>query len=98
MHLGDAGTAVHLASTVDIRKVPLPERKASLMLDMARALTQWGKYDRALDAIRSAERYAPEEVRSRTSVHRMIHDLARRAPGPVQRQVHRYAETIGVRA
>jgi hypothetical protein len=49
-------------------------------IDTARALTQWGKWDRAFNAIRRAERYAPEEIRQRAAVHRMIDELARRSP------------------
>jgi hypothetical protein len=93
--LGDAGLAVHLATAVPVAKIALPERKASLYIDTARALTQWRKYDRALAAIRTAERVAPEEVRSRRSVHELIGELARHGPPSVQRQVRQYADSIG---
>jgi len=94
--LGDAGTAVRLAATVNLDRLPIPERKATLLLDTAKALTQWGKYEKALNAIRTAEQFAPEEVRSRTSVHQLLADLDRRCPPPVQRQVRQYADGIGV--
>ncbi|GAA1575568.1 hypothetical protein GCM10009827_116760 [Dactylosporangium maewongense] len=54
VELGDAGTAVNLAETVDLSTIAVPERRAMLMLDTARGLTQWGKHERALDAIRRA--------------------------------------------
>jgi len=94
--LGDAGTAVRLAATVNLDQLPIPERKAMLLLDTAKALTQWGKYEKALNAIRTAEQFAPEEVRSRTSVHHLLADLERRCPPPVQCQVRQYADGIGV--
>jgi hypothetical protein len=94
--LGDAGTAVRLAATVSLDRLPIPERKAMLLLDTAKALTQWGKYEKALNAIRSAEQFAPEEVRSRTSVHQLLADLDRRCPPPFQRHVREYVHGIGV--
>jgi hypothetical protein len=98
VELGDAGTAVASAKAVDLARLQLPERKAMLMLDTARALMQWGKWERAFDAIRSAERHAPEEVRARPAVHMMINQLAERSPSPLQRRVRAYARLIGVAA
>jgi hypothetical protein len=95
VELGDAGTAVSLARTIALGQMAVPERRAMLMLDTARALTQWGRYERAFTAIRSAEGHAPEEVRGRRAVHQLITDLARRAPAPLQRRVHDYAISVG---
>jgi hypothetical protein len=93
--LGDAGTAVTLAATVDLANVQLPERKAALYLDVAQAYNQWDKHDRAFDAIRTAEHIAPEEVRYRPAVHRILHDLLRRSPPHLQPRVRRYADAVG---
>ncbi|MEV6922907.1 hypothetical protein AB0M46_00135 [Dactylosporangium sp. NPDC051485] len=98
VELGDAGTAVDLAETVNLKAIAVPERQAMLMLDTARALTQWGKCQRALDAIRTAEAFAPEEVRSRRSVHQLINELGRRCPDPLRRQVQDYARAVGAAA
>ena len=68
------------------------------MIVRARALTQWDKHERALDAIRRAESYAPEEVRARRSVHQLINELGRRCPEHLQRQVHEYARAVGAAA
>jgi transcriptional regulator with XRE-family HTH domain len=95
VELGDAGTAVRLAATVDLQKLELPERKAALLLDTARAFSQWGKWERAFDAIRHAERYAPEEIRTRPAIHTMINELAQRSPVPLQRRVREYARQVG---
>jgi hypothetical protein len=35
--LGDAGTAIDLARHIDLRAVTVTERKASLLIDVARA-------------------------------------------------------------
>jgi hypothetical protein len=96
--LGDAGSAVRLARTVDISQLAVPERKAMLLLDTARALSQWGKCDRAFEAIRQAERHAPEEVRRRPAVHSLIHELERRTTGPLRKQLHDYALAVGAAA
>lgn len=98
VELGDAGTAVRLARTIDINKLDLPERKATLLLDIARALTQWGRWQQAFEAIQGAERYAPEEVRARPVIHAMIQDLALRAPARLRAQVYEYARQIGSQA
>lgn len=93
--LGNAGTAIRLASTVNLDRLRVPERKAMLLLDTAQAFTQWGKYEKALHAVRSAERFAPEEVRGRAAVHRLVDDLADRCPPTLQRDVREYAARIG---
>jgi hypothetical protein len=98
VELGDAGSAVTFARSVDLAKLQLPERRAMLLLDTARALTQWGKWERAFEAIRSAERQAPEEVRARPATHTMINQLAQRCSGPLQRRVHAYARQVGASA
>jgi hypothetical protein len=92
--LGDAGSAVAYAKKIEMATLELPERKAMVLLDTARALTQWGKLERAFDAIRQAERFAPEEVRRRPSVHQMIVELSQRSPAPLQRQIQAYAASV----
>ena len=66
--LGDAGTAIDLARQIDLRAVTVTERKASLLIDVARAFFQWGKYEQAHAALRAAEDTAPQEVAARPSV------------------------------
>jgi hypothetical protein len=93
--LGDAGAAIDLASHVDLTPIALAERKAAFVIDVEHAITQWGKYDKALDAVRTAESYAPEEVRSRRSVHRLIGEIAERSPIRLQRDARAYGVSIG---
>jgi hypothetical protein len=93
--LGDAGSAVAQAEKIEMRRLRLPERKAMVLLDTARALTQWGKWERAFEAIRAAEQQAPEEVRTRPVVHHMISELAQRSPAPLRRRVSEYATHVG---
>ncbi len=92
--LGDAGTALDYASRVELDRIPIAERKASLFVDAAQALTQWGKYERAFDAIRTADSIAPEEVRSRGAVRTILSDIAARSPRFVGPRVREFLATM----
>jgi len=93
--LGDAGQAIEYARRVDLDRVPIVERKAALFIDVARAFLQWGKYDRALHALRIAEELAPEEVSSRPAVRGLVTDLLRRAPNSILTHVRGLAHRVG---
>ncbi|WP_067485158.1 helix-turn-helix domain-containing protein [Actinomadura hibisca] len=96
LQLGDAGAAIQQARTIDLDRVPLTERKATLLMDTSRALAQWGKHDKAYEVLRVAHQLAPEEVASRPSAHRMLANLMTTAPPSVQRQVREFSTDIGV--
>lgn len=74
--LGDAGAALAAANRVPFGSVPTVERRARLLVDIAQAWAQWGKPDRALHAVLTAERAAPGEVRTRGAVRRLVTELA----------------------
>lgn len=69
--LGDSAAAIGHARTVDVRRLETPERYARYCLDTARAWEQHGRPDRATQALRAAEKQAPEELR-RPSSHELI--------------------------
>lgn len=94
--LGDAGTAIDVARTVDFDKVSVTERRASFLVDTARAFLQCGKHDKAYLALRAAEETAPEEIAGRPSVHRLVRALITAAPPSTQRQAEEFAHKIGV--
>jgi hypothetical protein len=94
--LGDAGTAIDVASKVDLSKITVTERKATLLLDVSRAFFQWGRHEQAYTALRAAEATAPEEVAGRPSVHRLVHNLRTTAPASIRREVDQFATQIGV--
>ena len=98
MTIAHAGHAVEIASKSDVSSIQLAERRAMLSVDCARALLQWGKLEPAFNAIQVAESHAPEEVRGRVVVRRMIDDLSRRSPVSLRRQVESYANAVGVTA
>jgi tetratricopeptide (TPR) repeat protein len=94
--LGDAGTALNLARTIDLDKITVTERKASFLIDTARAFLQCGKHEKAYLALRAAEQMAHEEIAGRPSVHRLINDLITTAPPNIQRQAEVFGRQLGV--
>jgi transcriptional regulator with XRE-family HTH domain len=94
--LGDAGTAVDVVRSIDLTKITVPERKASLLIDTARAFLQWGKPDKAYIALRAADETAHEEVAGRPAVHRVIRQLGTAAPPTLRRDAEQFAMQIGV--
>jgi transcriptional regulator with XRE-family HTH domain len=94
--LGDAGSAVDTARRVDPAMIPTTERKATFLVDTARAFLQWGKHANACIALRAAEETAHEEVAGRPSVHQIVRDLVTSAPPSVRRDAEQLATQIGV--
>jgi hypothetical protein len=81
---------------VDLGRIDVTERKATFLMDTARAFLQCGRHERAYLALRAAEEIAPEEIIGRP---------AARPPGPrpddhsplgVQRQAEDFARRNGV--
>ena len=94
--LGDAGTALDVARTVDLDKVAVTERKAAFFVDTARAFLQCRKDDKALLSLRAAEEMAHEEVAGRPVVHRLVLDLISSAAPSTRRHAEAFAQRIGV--
>jgi len=94
--LGDAGTALQVARSIDLSTIKLTERKASLLIDTARAFLMWGKHEKAYIALRAAEQTAHEEVASRPAVHRLVRELVTSAPLTLRRDAEQFASQIGV--
>jgi len=94
--LGDAGTAIDVARGIDPGTLTVTERRATLLVDTARAFLQWGKHEKAYIALRAAEKTAHEEVAGRPSVHRLIRELVTSAPPSIRRDAEEFATQIGV--
>ena len=75
--LGDSGTAIDYAKTLNAVTIPTAERRGRYWIDVARAYHQWNKPEHCYRALLSAERAAPAEVRYRPPVHRMTDYLLR---------------------
>jgi hypothetical protein len=93
--LGDAGTAIDLARQIDIGQVTVTERKASMLIDTARAFFMWGRYEQAYLSLRAAEAAAPQEVSTRPLVSALARDIAILAPPSIKRDTEQFAARIG---
>jgi hypothetical protein len=94
--LGDAGTAIDVARTVDLDNIDVTERKATFLVDTARAFQQRGEHERAYLALRAAQQLAPEEITSRPAVHDIVQELMTTAPPNIQRQAQDLGHAIGI--
>jgi Helix-turn-helix domain len=94
--LGDAGSAISHARQMNLDHLTVTERKASFFVDTAQAFSQWGKHDKALHALHTANQLAPQEVRSRPAVHRLVTDLLATAPPTTRPHLSEFADQIGV--
>jgi transcriptional regulator with XRE-family HTH domain/tetratricopeptide (TPR) repeat protein len=73
--LGNAGSALRHAQAAQLALFPDTERRARFLVDVALCFAQWDKPDRALHTLLTAERTAPDEVRTRATVRRLVTDL-----------------------
>lgn len=94
--LGDAGTAIDVARRINLTAITVTERKASLLIDAARAFLQWGRHEHACTALRTAHNLARQEVAGRPAVRRLIRDLVTSSPPSVRRHAAQFASQAGV--
>jgi hypothetical protein len=94
--LGDAGTALEHARSVDLNSLAVTERRACLCIDAARALVQWDRYAEACHMLTAAQQLAPEELISRPSVRTMVGEIVRRAPRSAQPRARALAARVSV--
>jgi DNA-binding XRE family transcriptional regulator len=86
VELGDAGSALDHARTVDVDELPraYAERRSRYLIDLARAHELAGSAETATRMLLDAERYAPDETRThrqtRTLVQRLLHRERRSWP------------------
>lgn len=74
VELGDAGRALRAASAVDASALS-PERRARMLIDVARAHAQRRQVDSAVAALRQAEELTPEQVHAHALVRQVVADL-----------------------
>jgi transcriptional regulator with XRE-family HTH domain len=80
VELGDAAEALRRAKAVDAARLS-SERRARLLVDVARAHAQQRKAAAALQALEEAEQLAPELVRCHWLARETVRDLLRRQRG-----------------
>jgi transcriptional regulator with XRE-family HTH domain len=74
VELGDAGRALRVAASVDTAGLSA-ERRARMLIDVARARAQRRQVTEAVAALREAEQITPEQVRSHELVRLLVSDL-----------------------
>ncbi len=92
--LGDAGMALRRARAIDVTGLSA-ERRARLLIDVARAHAQRRQPDEAVAALEQAEELTPEQVREHKVVHQLVTDLLtiQDPPGP---RLQALARRVGV--
>ena len=93
--LGDHGTAIEHAKTLNPATIPTAERQGRYWIDVARSFHQWNKPEQCYRALLCAERAAPAEVRYRPPVHGMTEDLLRTRRGALT-GLDAFARRIGM--
>ncbi|MEV6472067.1 helix-turn-helix transcriptional regulator [Streptomyces sp. NPDC051657] len=78
--LGDAGAALEAGRDLRPEQFPTAERKARLGTDMARAWWAWQRPAQTAQALLTAYRSSPGEVRDRPAIRRIVAELAERHP------------------
>jgi tetratricopeptide (TPR) repeat protein len=74
VELGDAGRALRTAASVDTTGLSA-ERRARMLIDVARAHAQRRQVAEAVAALRQAEEITPEQVRGHELVRQLVSDL-----------------------
>jgi hypothetical protein len=74
VELGDAGRALRAATTVDTSGLSA-ERRARMLIDVARARTQRRQVGEAVAALREAEDITPEQFLTHDLVRQLVSDL-----------------------
>ncbi|MGW7619878.1 helix-turn-helix domain-containing protein [Streptomyces antimycoticus] len=95
--LGDAGVALEAARPLMRRPIPVPERRAALWVDAARAYSQQGRLADGYRALRVAESCAAQDVR-RPAVRELVADMAARDRRRAVPELHHFSRHLGVPA
>ena len=80
VELGDPRYALQQAERVRLSRLPVAERRAHHLLDVARAHGQCRQDTEAVQLVLGAEKLAPEEVRLLPATRELIADILHRAP------------------
>lgn len=94
---GDAGRALHSARPLMRRHIPVPERRAALWVETARAYSQQGRLADGYQALRIAETCAAQDVR-RPDVRNLVADMAARDRRRTLPELHHFSRQLGVPA
>jgi transcriptional regulator with XRE-family HTH domain len=93
VELGDAGRALRTAATVDTTGLSA-ERRARMLIDVARAYAQRRQVNEAVVAMRQAEDITPEQVRGHELARQLVSDLLT-MQDPPSRELRELAGRVG---
>lgn len=91
---GDAGLALQAARPLMRRHIPVPERRAALWVEAARAYSQQGRLADGYQALRIAETCAAQDVR-RPAVRDLVADMAARDRRRTLPELHHFSRQLG---
>ncbi|MFM9446742.1 helix-turn-helix domain-containing protein [Streptomyces acidiscabies] len=94
---GDAGIALHTARPLMRRHIPVPERRAALWVETARAYSQQGRLADGYQALRIAESCAAQDIR-RPAVRELVAEMAARDRRRALPELHHFSRQLGVPA
>lgn len=94
---GDAGVALEAARPLMRRHIPVPERRAALWVETARAYSQRGRLAEGYQALRIAESCAAQDIR-RPAVRELVADMAARDRRRALPELHHFSRRLGVPA
>ncbi|WP_445401101.1 helix-turn-helix domain-containing protein [Streptomyces sp. LE64] len=94
---GDAGVALDAARPLMRRHIPVPERRAALWVETARAYNQQGRLADGYQALRIAESCAAQDIR-RPAVRELVADMAARDRRRTLPELHHFSRRLGVPA
>jgi hypothetical protein len=95
VELGDAGEALDRAERIDPSALSA-ERRARLLIDIARANAQLRRSAEAVAALVEAESLTPEQVRDHRFVREIVRDLLQLAGRRPAAELRSLAQRIGV--
>jgi tetratricopeptide (TPR) repeat protein len=94
VEMGDAGRALRTAATVDTSGLS-GERRARMLIDVARAHAQRRQVSEAVAALRQAEDITPEQIRTHDLVRHLVSDLLT-MQDPPSRELRDLAARLGL--
>lgn len=94
---GDVGIALETARPLMRRHIPVPERRAALWVETARAYSQQGRLAEGYQALRIAESCAAQDIR-RPAVRELVADMAARDRRRALPELHHFSRQLGVPA
>jgi tetratricopeptide (TPR) repeat protein len=93
VELGDAGRALRTAAAIDTSGLSA-ERRARMLIDVARAHAQRRQASEAIAALRQAEDITPEQIRAHNQVRQLVSDLMA-MQDPPSSELRDLAERVG---